>query len=172
MWKIPDEIEEDAETEAPQHKIKVIKTEDMEIFETDLGSEDESQEKSVRDEKQRGGDYGELERGRDIFDEEVSTDTAIKIFMDMEQKKTNRIFKPPPTDNVGQIASGQNEELPSVRIARLKSELEELQQEIIDLEKEEIPNQLKNDPMGSKNQLQTIDDLRTFMHKVVDSTHF
>ena len=83
MWKIPDEIEEDAETEAPQHKIKVIKTEDMEIFETDLGSEDESQEKSVN-EKQRGGDYGELERGKDIFDEEVSTDTAIKIFMEME----------------------------------------------------------------------------------------
>ena len=42
MWKIPDELEEDEENEAPQHKIKVIKTEDMETFETDLGSEDES----------------------------------------------------------------------------------------------------------------------------------
>ena len=62
--------------------------------------------------------------------------------------------------------------MPSEKIARLKSELDEIQKEILDLEKEEIPNQLKNDPMGSKTQLQTIDDLRTFMHKVVDSSNF
>ena len=35
MWRIPDE-EEDAEPEVKEHKVKVIKTEDMEIFETDL----------------------------------------------------------------------------------------------------------------------------------------
>ena len=100
---MPDDIEEEAEPEAMEHKFKVVKTEDMEIFETDLGSEEESQDKSEQDNQQRGGNYGELERGKDIFDEEVSTDNAIKIFMDMEQKKTNRIFRPPPTEGVGQI---------------------------------------------------------------------
>ena len=36
MWRIPDELEDEAETEVKEHKVKVIKTEDMEIFETDL----------------------------------------------------------------------------------------------------------------------------------------
>ena len=35
MWRIPDD-EEEAETEVKEHKVKVIKTEDMEIFETEL----------------------------------------------------------------------------------------------------------------------------------------
>ena len=151
MWRIPDE-EEDAEPEVKEHKVKVIKTEDMEIFETDL-SDGESQEKSEKTEKQRGGNYGELERGRDIFDEEVSTDNAIKIFMEMEHKKTNRIFKAPPIEDFGTISSSKDDELPSVKIARLTRELEEIQQEIMELEKEEIPNNLKNDPMQSKTQL-------------------
>ena len=125
MWRIPDE-EEDAEPEVKEHKVKVIKTEDMEIFETDL-SDGESQEKSEKTEKQRGGNYGELERGRDIFDEEVSTDNAIKIFMEMEHKKTNRIFKPPPIEDFGTISSSKDDELPSVKIARLTRELEEIQ---------------------------------------------
>ena len=125
MWRIPDE-EDDAEPEVKEHKVKVIKTEDMEIFETDL-SDGESQEKSEKTEKQRGGNYGELERGRDIFDEEVSTDNAIKIFMEMEHKKTNRIFKPPQIEDFGTISSSKDDELPSVKIARLKKELEEIQ---------------------------------------------
>ena len=125
MWRIPDE-EDEAETEVKEHKVKVIKTEDMEIFETDL-SDGESQEKSEKIEKQRGGNYGELERGRDIFDEEVSTDNAIKIFMEMEHKKTNRIFKPPQIEDFGTISSSKDDELPSVKIARLKKELEEIQ---------------------------------------------
>ena len=123
---MPDDIEEEAEPEAMEHKFKVVKTEDMEIFETDLGSEEESQDKSEQDNQQRGGNYGELERGKDIFDEEVSTDNAIKIFMDMEQKKTNRIFRPPPTEGVGQIGGSKRDELPSEKIARLKSELDEI----------------------------------------------
>jgi len=42
MWKPPDEIEEDAEEEGPApHKFKVITKEDVEIFETDLGSDEE-----------------------------------------------------------------------------------------------------------------------------------
>ena len=125
MWRIPDE-EDEAETEVKEHKVKVIKTEDMEIFETDL-SDGESQEKSEKIEKQRGGNYGELERGRDIFDEEVSTDNAIKIFMEMEHKKTNRIFKPPQIEDFGTISSSKDDELPSVKIARLKKELEDIQ---------------------------------------------
>ena len=125
MWRIPDE-EDDAEPEVKEHKVKVIKTEDMEIFETDL-SDGESQEKSEKTEKQRGGNYGELERGRDIFDEEVSTDNAIKIFMEMEHKKTNRIFKPPQIEDFGTISSSKDDELPSVKIARLTRELEEIQ---------------------------------------------
>ena len=36
MWRIPDELEDEAEAEVKEHKVKVIKTEDMEIFETDL----------------------------------------------------------------------------------------------------------------------------------------
>ena len=125
MWRIPDD-EEEAETEVKEHKVKVIKTEDMEIFETEL-SDGESQEKSEKTEKQRGGNYGELERGRDIFDEEVSTDNAIKIFMEMEHKKTNRIFRPPKIEDFGNISSSKDDELPSVKIARLTKELEEIQ---------------------------------------------
>lgn len=49
MWKLPDDIEEEGESEAVEHKFKVVKTEDMEIFETDLGSEEESQDKSEQD---------------------------------------------------------------------------------------------------------------------------
>ena len=46
MWKPPDEIEEDAEEEGPvPHKFKVITKEDVEIFETDLGSDEEQAEK-------------------------------------------------------------------------------------------------------------------------------
>ena len=67
-----------------------------------------------------------MERGRDIFDEEVSTDNAIKIFMEMEHKKTNRIFKPPPIEDFGNISNSKDDELPSVKIARLTKELEEI----------------------------------------------
>ena len=46
MWKAPDEIEEDEEEEEPTpYKFKVITKEDVEIFETDLGSDEEQAEK-------------------------------------------------------------------------------------------------------------------------------
>ena len=52
---------------------------------TDLGSDEEEPDKIEEElEGERGGNYGELERGKDIMDEEVSTDKAIKIFMDLE----------------------------------------------------------------------------------------
>ena len=68
----------------------------MEIFETDLGSDEddpvkkeliqENRKDQAGEEGERGGNYGELERGKDIIDEEVSTDRAIKIFMELEQQ--------------------------------------------------------------------------------------
>jgi hypothetical protein len=47
--------------------------------------------------------------------------------MEMEHKKTNRIFKPPQIEDFGTISSSKDDELPSVKIARLKKELEEIQ---------------------------------------------
>ena len=44
----------------------------------------------------------------------------------MEHKKTNRIFKPPPIEDFGNISSNRDDELPSVKIARLTKELEEI----------------------------------------------
>ena len=43
MWRVPDEIQEDAaeETET-NYKVKIQKKEDMEIFETDMQSDEES----------------------------------------------------------------------------------------------------------------------------------
>ena len=41
----------------------------MEIFETDLGSDEEVAEKQEQEQEgERGGNYGELERGKDIMD--------------------------------------------------------------------------------------------------------
>lgn len=107
------------------------------------------------------------------MDEEVSTDKAIKIFMDLEQKSEYRTFKPPEVDTPAiKTAGNKSDELPSVKIARLQKELDELQGDLIELEKEEIPNNLKVDPQGAKQQMSTINELRQFMHKVVESTHF
>ena len=44
-----------------------------------------SKDKATR-EGERGGNYGDLERGVDIIDDDISTDKAIKIFMDLEMK--------------------------------------------------------------------------------------
>ena len=99
----------------------------MEIFETDNASDEESQDSlknelrdNATEQGERGGNYGELERGRDIFDEEVSTDKAIKIFMDMELKSDTRAFRPPETEQAQLASTGKkSDEIPSVKIARL-----------------------------------------------------
>ena len=58
---------------------------------TDLGSDEEEPDKVEEElEGERGGNYGELERGKDIMDEEVSTEKAIRTFMDMESKSEAR----------------------------------------------------------------------------------
>jgi len=61
------------------------------------------------------------------MDEEVSTDKAIKIFMELDQKSESRSFKPPKVEFAGLSASRRRlDELPSVKIDRLKNELDEL----------------------------------------------
>ena len=50
MWRAPDEIEEDAEEyEPPPHKFKVITRDDVEIFETDLGSDEAQSDKEEKE---------------------------------------------------------------------------------------------------------------------------
>ena len=50
MWRAPDEIEEgDEEEDAVPYKFKVIAKDDVEIFETDFGSEEDKAEKVERE---------------------------------------------------------------------------------------------------------------------------
>ena len=65
-----------------------------------------------------------------------------------------------------------NQEIPSVRINRMKKELEELQRELHELEKDEIPTRMAEQAQSAQQSLKTIDELRSFVHKMVDSSSF
>ena len=54
----------------------------------------------------------------------------------------------------------------------MKEELEELQAELKELEKDEIPTRMAEQAQSAKKSLETIDQLRSFMHKMVDSSAF
>ena len=103
----------------------------------------------IEQEGERGGNYGALVRGKDIIDDEVSTDKAIQMFMKMEFEsgQSSGGFKP-PEDLHAKIEKAQKrtDEIPSAKMARLKRELDELQGELLELEKDEIPNNLGVDP--------------------------
>lgn len=58
-----------------------------------------------------------------------------------------------PESEAGGLHVASSTELPSKRIIRLKQELDDLEQELKLLEKEEIPTQIKNDEHSSKYQM-------------------
>lgn len=57
-------------------------------------------------------------------------------------------------------------------MARLKMELDELERELRELERDEIPTQIKEDAHSSKFQMKEVDTLRSHMHNVLSSTNF
>ena len=50
--------------------------------------------------------------------------------------------------------------------------MEELQEELLQLEKEEIPTNLAKDEQSAKEQLRQIEELRDTMHKMLGSAQF
>jgi len=177
-------------------KTTVKHEKDMEIFETqELGSDEEDQDDSELENsaeenepelkkepksksnpaptveaKAEGPDYDHLVKGVDIIDDAISTERAYSVFRDLEKDEAALNFKPPRLAETGGVADGRlQQEVPSIRIQRLQSELEELQKELTALEKEEIPTRRLQ---SAKHSLQSIDELRAFMHKVVESTAF
>ena len=93
--------------------------------------------------------------------------------MELERQNDSRAFKPPATGSTSLSATGKkSDEIPSVKMARLKRELDEIQEELADLAKTEIPNHLDVDYQSSKHQLSTVEELRKLMHTVVESTPF
>ena len=54
----------------------------------------------------------------------------------------------------------------------MKKELIELQKELKELEKEEIPTRMAVQAQSAKQSLKTIDELRNVMHNVTESSSF
>ena len=75
-------------------------------------------------------DYGNLRKGIDIIDEEVTTDRAYTVFRELERDEALREFKPPRIAETGGLAGVGDgrfaQEIPSQRIARLQKELQGL----------------------------------------------
>ena len=72
--------------------------------------------------------------------------------MELERQNDSRTFKPPATESSSLSATGKkSDEIPSVKMARLKRELDEIQEELNDLAKTEIPNHLDVDYQSSKH---------------------
>jgi len=66
------------------------------------------------------------------------------VFRQLEEEDTARPFKPPEFERGGMSTnfSRLDQELPSVRIERMRCELDELQKELLELEREEIPTRM------------------------------
>ena len=119
-------------------------------------------------------DYGDLVKGVDIIDDEISTSKAYTVFRRMQEAPEPIVFRPTDAETGGMSTNNGRlyQELPSVRIERMRHELDELQRELKELEKEEIPSRLAVQTMSAKQSLKTIDELRSFMHNVVESSSF
>ena len=114
-------------------------------------------------------------KGVDFVDDEISTQKAFTVFRLIEEDEGMRNFKPPQVDSGGSAISLQSRfdlELPSVRIERMQRELDELQKELVELEKEEIPSRMAQQAQSAKQSLTTIDELRAFMHNLVESSSY
>jgi len=61
--------------------------------------------------------------------------------------------------------------LPQIKLERLAQELNQLESELMELEKEDIPSGL-NQENDSRHQLKEIDYLRTEMNNIVQSEAF
>jgi hypothetical protein len=72
-------------------------------------------------------------------------------------------------ETVADIKKHRASETPSQQMQRLRKELDNLQTELLILEKEEWPNNLQNDPVSSKTQMTEIEELREYMQTVVGS---
>ena len=100
------------------------------------------------------------------------------MFRELEINEAQRSFKPSQLLQTGGSAALTTEqsrfehEIPSVRIERMQHELEQLEKELQQLEKDEIPTRMTSQTQSAKQSLQSIDELRTFMHKVVGSSQF
>ena len=57
-------------------------------------------------------------------------------------------------------------------MTRLKAELDELETELHELEKKEMPSNLNADNYSAKAQLKDVDELRRYMREVVSSASF
>ena len=78
----------------------------------------------------------------DIIDDEISTTKAFKIFRSLELDDKNHV-KPQQTGGEAAPSDSRfNQDLPSIRIERMKRELADLQKELQELEKEEIPTRM------------------------------
>ena len=69
-------------------------------------------------------------KGIDIIDDVISTEGAFNFFRELEEADVAPTFKPPQLAESGGINSTTesrfNQDIPSVRIDRMKRELEEL----------------------------------------------
>ena len=85
-------------------------------------------EAGLKNVEEQGHDYGDLVKGVDIIDDEISTSKAFKVFRKLEEEDHETPFTLPEleTGGLSTSLSRLDQELPSVRIERMRRELDEL----------------------------------------------
>ena len=146
----------------------------MEIFVTDAPEVDfdKLNEEQSRDLREKFEMVDQQSQG--VINKEISGGAAYKYFRDLQTAQY--LFDPTEQDlqeaNMEQSGMRSVVELPYQRLKRLQKELEELEAELKQMEKDEIPSNNFGCLSESELALQEIDFMREQMRAVSDSQPF
>lgn len=121
-----------------------------------------------------------LEQGVDIVTDEISIEKAFTVFREFEEQDKVRPFKPPVVQaaEVGSaqelVGSRMTKDAPSLRIQRMKTELDDLENELKMLEQEQAESGLlsASEEMSGKDSIELIEKLHNTMLNAVNAARF